>query len=80
MPKLRVLSGDDVCRILALHGFVRERQKGSHIAMQRRAVIKDDVGNNVVRMITVGGSAPCRSEAGYAVKHHPPVRTQPRVV
>ena len=36
LPKLRRLSGQDVVKILSEHGFVRVRQKGSHIAMQRR--------------------------------------------
>ena len=36
MGKLRVLSGREVCAILAAHGFERVRQKGSHILMQRR--------------------------------------------
>ena len=35
MGRLRVLSGQDVCAILARHGFVRVRKKGSHIIMQR---------------------------------------------
>jgi predicted RNA binding protein YcfA (HicA-like mRNA interferase family) len=29
------LSGAQVCQILARHGFVRVRQRGSHIVMQR---------------------------------------------
>jgi predicted RNA binding protein YcfA (HicA-like mRNA interferase family) len=29
------LSGREVCAILERHGFVRVRQRGSHIAMQR---------------------------------------------
>jgi predicted RNA binding protein YcfA (HicA-like mRNA interferase family) len=33
--KLRTLSGQDVCAILERHGFVRVRQRGSHILMQR---------------------------------------------
>ena len=37
MPKLRVLSGTDVCKILSEHGFARVRQKGSHIIMQKKA-------------------------------------------
>lgn len=37
MGRLRVLSGKDVCRILADHGFVKVRQRGSHSIMQRRA-------------------------------------------
>ena len=35
MGKLRVLSGQEVCSILEQHGFVRVRQRGSHIVMQR---------------------------------------------
>ena len=35
MPKLPVLSGAEVCAVLAKHGFERIRQKGSHIIMQR---------------------------------------------
>ena len=36
MPKLRVLSGIEVCRILVQHGFVEVRQRGSHIVMQKK--------------------------------------------
>jgi predicted RNA binding protein YcfA (HicA-like mRNA interferase family) len=36
MAKLRVLSGREVCQILAQHGFVEVRRRGSHIVMQRR--------------------------------------------
>lgn len=36
MGKLRVLSGREVCQILAEHGFVEVRQRGSHIIMQLR--------------------------------------------
>lgn len=35
MGRLRVLSGADVCRILADHGFVEVRRRGSHVAMQK---------------------------------------------
>ena len=35
MGELRVLSGRDVCAILAKHGFANVRQRGSHIVMQR---------------------------------------------
>lgn len=35
MAKLRVLSGREVCAILARHGFVEVRRRGSHIVMQR---------------------------------------------
>lgn len=35
MGKLRRLSGQEVCAILERHDFVRIRQRGSHIVMQR---------------------------------------------
>ncbi len=37
MPKLHVLSGQDVCKILSQHGFADVRRKGSHIIMQKKA-------------------------------------------
>ncbi|GAF76241.1 unnamed protein product [marine sediment metagenome] len=36
MPRLRVLSGAQVCRILARQGFVEVRRRGSHVVMQKR--------------------------------------------
>jgi len=36
MPKLRVLSGREVSKILVQNGFVSVRQKGSHILMQKQ--------------------------------------------
>ena len=36
MPGLPVLSGQEVCRILAAHGFENVRQRGSHVIMQKR--------------------------------------------
>ena len=35
MAKLRVLSGREVCRILAAHGFTEVRRRGSHVVMQK---------------------------------------------
>jgi predicted RNA binding protein YcfA (HicA-like mRNA interferase family) len=35
LGRLRRLSGREVCSILAKHGFVEKRQKGSHVVMQR---------------------------------------------
>ena len=35
MPELRVMSGREVCAILEANGFLRVRQRGSHIIMQR---------------------------------------------
>ena len=34
MRNLRVLSGREICKILAGYGFVEVRQRGSHIIMQ----------------------------------------------
>ena len=36
MAKLRILSGREVCRILAQHGYEEIRQRGSHIIMQKK--------------------------------------------
>ena len=36
MPRLRVLSGSEVCKILTKHGFIQVRQTGSHIIMRRQ--------------------------------------------
>ena len=36
MGRLRVLSGREVCNILAAHGFVQVRHRGSHIIMQKK--------------------------------------------
>ncbi len=36
MARLRVLSGREVCRILADHGFAEVRRRGSHVVMQRK--------------------------------------------
>ena len=42
MGRLRILSGRDVCGLLAEHGFVLVRQRGSHLMMQ-----KSDAGSTV---------------------------------
>ena len=36
MPKLPVLSGKEVCAILARHGFSEVLRRGSHIVMQKK--------------------------------------------
>jgi predicted RNA binding protein YcfA (HicA-like mRNA interferase family) len=36
MSRLKVLSGREVCAILAEHGFFKVRQRGSHIVMPLR--------------------------------------------
>jgi predicted RNA binding protein YcfA (HicA-like mRNA interferase family) len=37
LGKLRVLSGRQVCAILAAHGFHEVRRYGSHVIMQKNA-------------------------------------------
>jgi predicted RNA binding protein YcfA (HicA-like mRNA interferase family) len=34
--KLRVMSGQEVCAVLARHGFAAIRQRGSHVIMQKQ--------------------------------------------
>jgi predicted RNA binding protein YcfA (HicA-like mRNA interferase family) len=36
LGKLQVLSGRQVCAILARHGFLEVRRRGSHIVMQKQ--------------------------------------------
>ena len=36
MAKLRILSGLEVCHLLAQHNFEEVRQRGSHIIMQKK--------------------------------------------
>ncbi len=36
MAELRILSGREVCRMLAQHGYEEIRQRGSHIIMQKK--------------------------------------------
>lgn len=36
MPKLGIFSGEQIVSIMESEGFVRARQKGSHLMMQRR--------------------------------------------
>ncbi|MCI0628553.1 MAG: type II toxin-antitoxin system HicA family toxin [Acidobacteria bacterium] len=43
MPKLRRLSGRQVFAILERNGFVKVRQRGSHIVMQRRVGEDDSI-------------------------------------
>jgi predicted RNA binding protein YcfA (HicA-like mRNA interferase family) len=38
LGKLRILSGEEVCAILARHGFVEVRRRGSHVMMQKQVV------------------------------------------
>jgi predicted RNA binding protein YcfA (HicA-like mRNA interferase family) len=36
LGKLRILSGREVCAVLRRHGFEEIRQRGSHVAMQKK--------------------------------------------
>jgi len=35
LGRLRVLSGREVCLVLAAHGFAEVRRRGSHVVMQK---------------------------------------------
>lgn len=39
MGRLAVLSGKEVCKILARYGFEEVRRRGSHVVMQRRTSV-----------------------------------------
>jgi len=41
LGKLKTLSGSDVCKILSKHGFLKIRQRGSHILMQKKLTKED---------------------------------------
>jgi predicted RNA binding protein YcfA (HicA-like mRNA interferase family) len=58
--RLRRLSGRDVCRILAEHGFTEVRRRGSHIVMQKR-----DAGTT--RTVPVRDHAELRTGALMAI-------------
>ena len=36
MPKFKVFSGTELCRLLEQHGFANVRQRGSHRVMQKK--------------------------------------------
>ena len=36
MPRLKVFSGAELCRLFELNGFVNVRQRGSHRVMQKK--------------------------------------------
>lgn len=36
LGRIGIFSGADVCRIFARHGFLRVRQRGSHVVMQKQ--------------------------------------------
>ena len=42
MPRLKLMSGREVCKILSRHGYSQVRQKGSHIQMRKE--IETDLG------------------------------------
>jgi len=37
MPKLGIFSGTEICKVLESYGFVKVRQRGSHVVMQQQA-------------------------------------------
>lgn len=54
MGRLRVLSGAQVCSILASHGFKQTRQRGSHVVMQKQV-------NNTTLTVVVPAHAEVRA-------------------
>lgn len=38
MPKLPILSGDELIKILELFGFIQVRQKGSHVILKQKSL------------------------------------------
>ena len=59
MPRLRVLSGREVCKILSSQGFEQVRRKGSHIIIQKKEEDKTITvpvpDHNELRMGTLSG-------------------------
>ena len=58
MGKIPPLSYLDVCKILVAHGFVKVRQRGSHIVMQK------EVGDSTVTV-----PVPCHKELKLGTLH-----------
>ena len=56
MPKLPRVNGIDVIRALERLGFVRVRQKGSHVILKKR--FPSDNGENPQKFIEVGCVVP----------------------
>jgi predicted RNA binding protein YcfA (HicA-like mRNA interferase family) len=50
MPKLKVLSGQDIIKILQGFNFIIERQKGSHVKLAR--IVKDE-DDDIEQKLTV---------------------------
>jgi predicted RNA binding protein YcfA (HicA-like mRNA interferase family) len=44
LGRLKVFSGQEMCRLLEQNGFTRVRQRGSHVVMQKRT----DAGSTTV--------------------------------
>lgn len=68
MGKLRVLSGRDVCAILASHGFEEVRRRGSHIVMQKRQTehtitvpVPDHSEIRIGTLQSISGNRNCRA-------------------
>jgi len=38
LGRLKILSGEEVCRILEKNDFIKVRQKGSHFIMQKKTI------------------------------------------
>ena len=67
MGKLKVLSGADICGILAGEGFTQVRQKGDHVSMRRQLLettitvtvpLHDEVAKGTLSSITRESGVP----------------------
>ncbi len=65
MPKLGVFSGEEIARILGAEGFVRVRQRGSHLIMQKQAGAST---------ITVPVPTASHGQDWHVAVHHPAIR------
>ena len=48
MPKLKILSGAELCRLFELNGFVNVRQRGNHRVMQKKTEGGTVVNGNAI--------------------------------
>ena len=69
MPRLPVLSGQEVRRVLEIHGFQLVRQRGSHMVMQRA----DEIGTTTVPVpdhaeLRIGSLRSIIRQSGLAVE------------
>ena len=74
LGRLRRLSGRDACRLLEANGFVRVRQRGSHIVMQKRCR-----QSTTTPFPTILNSRPARWPASSASQVSPGLSSKPEL-